>query len=183
MARASTSDPSSSLDQGGGETAPFAAMIDFSHNHFELLGIAPRFRIDPAALDEAYRALQTQVHPDRFAGGSESQRRMALQASARVNEAYQRIEGSGAARAVPAAHQRRGNGRRNRYAVADGVPGASARAPRSRRRCARSGRRARARPRWRDAVRADAASAGGPARARGSTPSTAMPMPAPMCGN
>lgn len=67
-------------------------MIDFSQNHFELLGIAPRFRIDPAALDEAYRALQTQVHPDRFAGGSESQRRMALQASARVNEAYQALK-------------------------------------------------------------------------------------------
>ena len=43
-------------------------------------------------LDAAYRALQTQVHPDRFAGGTDSERRLALQSSARVNEAYRALK-------------------------------------------------------------------------------------------
>ena len=63
-------------------------MIDFSRNHFELLGLRPQFRIDGAMLDTAYRALQASVHPDRHAQADDAQRRAALQASARVNEAY-----------------------------------------------------------------------------------------------
>jgi molecular chaperone HscB len=66
-------------------------MIDFSHNHFELFGLPERFRFDADALDRAYRALQGEVHPDRFASASESERRLALQSSARVNEAYQAL--------------------------------------------------------------------------------------------
>jgi molecular chaperone HscB len=64
------------------------AMIDFSRNHFQLFGLPERFRFDPAALDRAYQALQSEVHPDRFAAASEMEQRLALQASARVNEAY-----------------------------------------------------------------------------------------------
>ncbi len=63
-------------------------MIDFSRNHFELFGLPERFRFDPAVLDRAYHALQVEVHPDRFAAASETERRLALQSSARVNEAY-----------------------------------------------------------------------------------------------
>jgi len=63
-------------------------MIDFTRNHFELFGLPARFRIDADALETAYRALQSDVHPDRYASGSEAERRLALQSSARVNEAY-----------------------------------------------------------------------------------------------
>lgn len=66
-------------------------MIDFSHNHFQLFGLPERFRFDAEALDRAYRMLQGQVHPDRFAAGSEAERRLALQSSARVNEAYEAL--------------------------------------------------------------------------------------------
>ena len=66
-------------------------MIDFSHNHFQLFGLPERFRFDDDALDRAYRALQGEVHPDRFAAASEAERRLALQSSARVNEAYQAL--------------------------------------------------------------------------------------------
>src|SRR5262249_43745768 len=66
-------------------------MIDFSHNHFQLFGLPERFRFDADALDRAYRALQGEVHPDRFAAATESERRLALQSSARVNEAYQAL--------------------------------------------------------------------------------------------
>jgi molecular chaperone HscB len=67
-------------------------MIDFSRNHFELFGLPARFRCDTAALDRAYRALQTEVHPDRFAAAAEGEQRAALQSSARVNEAYRALK-------------------------------------------------------------------------------------------
>ncbi len=63
-------------------------MIDFSRNHFDLFGLEPRFRCDAAALERAFRALQGEVHPDRFATAGDAERRLALQSSARVNEAY-----------------------------------------------------------------------------------------------
>ena len=63
-------------------------MIDFSRNHFELFGLPERFRFDAASLDRAYRELQSEVHPDRFATSDDTERRVALQSSARVNEAY-----------------------------------------------------------------------------------------------
>src|SRR5436190_14155201 len=64
------------------------SMIDFSRNHFELFGLPERFRFDTASLDRAYRALQSEVHPDRLARAGEAEQRLALQSSARVNEAY-----------------------------------------------------------------------------------------------
>ncbi len=67
-------------------------MIDFSRNYFDLFGLPERFRFDPARLDAAYRALQSQVHPDRFAGGTDTERRLALQSSTRVNEAYRALK-------------------------------------------------------------------------------------------
>ena len=66
-------------------------MIDFSRNHFELFGLPERFRFDPAVLDRAYHALQGIVHPDRHAAASEAAQRLALQSSARVNEAYRAL--------------------------------------------------------------------------------------------
>ncbi len=67
-------------------------MIDFSRNHFELFGLPERFRFDSGALDRAYHALQGEVHPDRFAADGDAARRMALQSSARVNEAYRALK-------------------------------------------------------------------------------------------
>ena len=66
-------------------------MIDFSRNYFELFGLPSRFRLDSQALDRAYRALQTEVHPDRHTTASDAERRVALQSSARVNEAYRTL--------------------------------------------------------------------------------------------
>jgi len=67
-------------------------MIDFAGNYFELFGLPPRYRFDGETLERAYRALQSQVHPDRFAGGTDAERRSALQSSARVNEAYRALK-------------------------------------------------------------------------------------------
>jgi molecular chaperone HscB len=67
-------------------------MIDFSRNHFELFGLPERFRFDAAALDRAYHDLQGEVHPDRHASAGETQHRLAMQSSARVNEAYRALK-------------------------------------------------------------------------------------------
>jgi len=67
-------------------------VIDFTRNHFELFGLPERFRFDAALLDRAYHALQSEVHPDRFATADDAKRRVALQSSARVNEAYRALK-------------------------------------------------------------------------------------------
>jgi molecular chaperone HscB len=67
-------------------------MIDFSQNYFALFGLPPSYRFDPARLDAAYHALQREVHPDRYAAADETERRVALQSSARVNEAYRALK-------------------------------------------------------------------------------------------
>lgn len=59
-----------------------------ARNHFSLLGLPVRFAIDQQALEDAWRAVQAAVHPDRFAGGTDTQRRLALQYSTRINEAH-----------------------------------------------------------------------------------------------
>lgn len=64
---------------------------DFSRNHFELLGLAPGFAVDPSRLEQRYRELQTRVHPDRFAAASEVERRLAMQWATRANEAYRTL--------------------------------------------------------------------------------------------
>ena len=66
-------------------------MLDFASNHFELFGLPARYAIDAAALDAAYRSLQRRVHPDRHAASDDASRRLALQAAARVNEAYRTL--------------------------------------------------------------------------------------------
>lgn len=63
-------------------------MLDFSANHFELFGLPTAFSLDLERLSARYRALQQTLHPDRFAAAGERERRLSLQASSRVNEAY-----------------------------------------------------------------------------------------------
>ena len=64
---------------------------EFSRNHFELLGLPLAYAIDTSRLESGYRALQSQVHPDRFAAGSEAERRVAMQWATRANEAYRTL--------------------------------------------------------------------------------------------
>ena len=66
--------------------------LDFSQNHFELMGLPVSFRLDRAALDSAYRELQGRLHPDRFAQTGDQERRLAVQGSAWINEAYSTLK-------------------------------------------------------------------------------------------
>ena len=62
--------------------------MEIQDSHFALFGLPERFDVDPARLDRAYRDVQTQVHPDRFARGDAAEQRVALQWATRANEAY-----------------------------------------------------------------------------------------------
>ena len=61
-------------------------------NHFELFHLPQRFAIDSAALDNAYRDVQSQVHPDRFVNATDAEKRVAMQWATRANEAYQTLK-------------------------------------------------------------------------------------------
>jgi molecular chaperone HscB len=66
-------------------------VTDPRHDHFALFGLPARFALDEASLDEAYRRVQAQVHPDRFAAAGAAERRVAMQWAARANEAYRTL--------------------------------------------------------------------------------------------
>jgi molecular chaperone HscB len=63
----------------------------FDKNHFELLGLPIAYSVDPARLERGYHDLQTRVHPDRFASGSDAERRVAMQWATRANEAFRTL--------------------------------------------------------------------------------------------
>ena len=65
--------------------------MNLQDDDFTLLGLPQQFALDKAALDVQWRALQGQVHPDRFASQGAAAQRVAMQWAVRVNEAYQRL--------------------------------------------------------------------------------------------
>jgi len=69
-------------------------MLDFSKNYFELFGLPIGYTLDRSDLAERYRELQRVVHPDRFASASEQERRLSMQGSILINEAFQTLKDS-----------------------------------------------------------------------------------------
>src|SRR3990167_5160923 len=69
----------------------FVAM-NIDPDDFTLLGLPKAFQLDRAQLDAAWKALQAQVHPDRFAAEGAASQRIAMQWAVRVNEAHQRLK-------------------------------------------------------------------------------------------
>ncbi|MFX8879608.1 Fe-S protein assembly co-chaperone HscB, partial [Acinetobacter baumannii] len=57
-----------------------------------MFGLIPAFALDMAALDTAYRQVQSRVHPDKFANSSDTEKRVAMQWATRANEAYQTLK-------------------------------------------------------------------------------------------
>jgi molecular chaperone HscB len=66
-------------------------VTDPRHDHFALFDLPPRFALDEASLEQAYRRVQAQVHPDRFASAGAAERRVAMQWAARANEAFRTL--------------------------------------------------------------------------------------------
>jgi len=66
-------------------------VLDFSRNHFDLFGLPRTFDVDLERLAQRYRDLQQALHPDRFASAGDREKRLSLQASTQVNEAYRTL--------------------------------------------------------------------------------------------
>jgi molecular chaperone HscB len=64
------------------------ALADFQRNYFQLFDLPVDFAVDLAQLGARYRQLQKELHPDRYAGASAHEQRLAVQYSALINEAY-----------------------------------------------------------------------------------------------
>jgi molecular chaperone HscB len=66
--------------------------VNLQSNDFELFGLTRQFAQERSALDARWKALQAQVHPDKFAAQGAAAQRLAMQWSVRINEAYQRLK-------------------------------------------------------------------------------------------
>ena len=66
--------------------------MNLQSTDFELFAVPPRFAQDAAQLDARLKELQRQVHPDKFAAQGAAAQRVAMQWSARINEAYRRLK-------------------------------------------------------------------------------------------
>ena len=66
--------------------------MNLQDDDFTLFGLPQRFALDRAALDQQWRDLQAQVHPDKFASEGTAAQRVAMQWAVRVNEAYRRLK-------------------------------------------------------------------------------------------
>jgi molecular chaperone HscB len=66
--------------------------VNLLSSDFEIFGLPVCFRLDSGALDQRWKQLQREAHPDKFAAQGQAAQRMALQWSVRINEAYDRLK-------------------------------------------------------------------------------------------
>ena len=66
--------------------------MNLQSTDFELFAVPPRFAQDAPQLYARWKELQRQVHPDKFAAQGAAAQRVAMQWSARINEAYRRLK-------------------------------------------------------------------------------------------
>ena len=61
-------------------------------NYFELFNLPEKFQIDSVKLQENYRSIQKEIHPDRFATSTENEKVQSMIKSTQVNDAYQTLK-------------------------------------------------------------------------------------------
>ena len=66
--------------------------MNLQADDFALFGIPKQFALSRADLDQRWKALQREAHPDNFAAQGAAAQRVAMQWSVRINEAYQRLK-------------------------------------------------------------------------------------------
>ncbi len=59
---------------------------------FKLLSLPKKMSLDRAALESAFRGLSLKVHPDRFPRASPVERRLALEHTTQLNDAYRTLK-------------------------------------------------------------------------------------------
>jgi molecular chaperone HscB len=66
--------------------------LNFSSDFFAVFSIAPVWDVDLNDLGVRYRKLQQEFHPDRYATKSDIERRVAVQASSFINQAFDTLK-------------------------------------------------------------------------------------------
>lgn len=66
--------------------------MDLTADFFSLFQLPRRFALDVNELAHRYREVQNEVHPDRFAGQGDAERRLSMQWATRANEAFQTLK-------------------------------------------------------------------------------------------
>lgn len=67
-------------------------MDQLQQNYFTLFRLPKQFELDTSLLDQHYRALQSEVHPDRFANAPSNERMQSMQLATQANEAYRTLK-------------------------------------------------------------------------------------------
>jgi len=63
-----------------------------TQNFFELFKLPEKFQIDTEKLQENYRSIQKEIHPDRFATSSENEKMQSMIKTTQINDAYQTLK-------------------------------------------------------------------------------------------
>jgi len=63
-----------------------------TQNYFELFNLPEKFQIDLEMLQENYRAIQKEIHPDRFATSSENEKVQSMIKSTQTNDGYETLK-------------------------------------------------------------------------------------------
>lgn len=63
-----------------------------TQNFFELFNLPEKFQIDTEKLQENYRSIQKEIHPDRFATSSENEKMQSMIKTTQINDAYQTLK-------------------------------------------------------------------------------------------
>ncbi len=66
--------------------------MNLQSSDFELFAVPEQFAQDRAVLDDRWKDLQREAHPDKFMAQGAAAQRLAMQWSVRINEAYQRLK-------------------------------------------------------------------------------------------
>ena len=72
------------------DAAPIA--LSLQADDFALFSVQRAFAQDAKVLDDRWKTLQREAHPDKFAAQGAAAQRIAMQWSVRINEAYQRLK-------------------------------------------------------------------------------------------
>lgn len=66
--------------------------MNLQSSDFELFGVPEQFAQDMTHISARWKELQNEAHPDKFVARGDADRRLAMQWSVRINEAYQRLK-------------------------------------------------------------------------------------------
>ena len=61
-------------------------------NYYQIFSLPSGWQVDRTLLDSRYRQLQREFHPDRYAAKGDVEKRLAVQATSLINQAYETLK-------------------------------------------------------------------------------------------